>query len=121
MDAKEKGLMLLGKLLDCDMNAVAVNNIFTVPTGKTCIVHSVCVLADGDMSSASFGFGFDSGGVDCLASAVHSNLNGSTKYAPLLMQDAAVKGAAAGVFKCGVTTAHGSAVTADLYVFGYLI
>lgn len=121
MDSKEKGLMLLGSLLNCDMNSVAVNNIFTVPTGKTCIVSHVAVLADGNMSSASFGFGRDAGGVDCLASAVHANLDGSTKYAVLKMQDAGVRGAAADVFKCGVTTAHGSAVTADLYVFGFLL
>jgi len=121
MDSKEKGLMLLGTLLNCDMNAVAVSNIFTVPTGKTCIVTHVAVLADGDMSSASFGFGRDAGGVDCLASAVHADLDGATKYVALKMEDAGVRGAAADVFKCGVTIAHGGAVTADVYIFGFLL
>lgn len=120
-DSKEKGIMLLKSALNVDMNAVDEPTLFTVPLGKTCIVTHVVVLADGDMSSASFGIGRDAGGVDCLASAVHANLNGATKYAVLLMDDAAVRGAPADVFKCGVTIAHGAPVTADLYVFGFLI
>lgn len=121
MDAKEKGLMMLGYVENVDMNAVAVTNIFTVPEGKTCLPTHAVILADGDMSSASFGFGFDGGGVDCLASAVHADLDGATKYVPLKMEDAGVRGAAADIFKCGVTIAHGGAVTADVYIFGFLL
>ena len=120
-DSKEKGIMLLGSALNVDMNAVAVTNIFTVPLGKTALVTHAVVLADGDMSSASFGVGRDAGGVDALASAVHANLDGATKYVTLKTLDAAVKGAAADVFKCGVTIAHGGAVTADVYLFGFLV
>lgn len=121
MEAKEKGVMLLGSALNVDMNAVAVPEIFTVPLGKTCIVTHAVVLADGDMSSASFGFGRDAGGVDCLASAVHADLDGATKYVALKMEDAGIRGAAADIFKCGVTIVHGAPVTADLYIFGFLL
>lgn len=120
-DLKEVGLALLDIQLNVDMNAVAVTNLFTVPEGKTCIPVLVAVLADGVMSSASFGFGFDAGGVNCLASAVHADLDGATKFAALLMQDAGVRGIAGDVFKCGVTVAHGGAVTADVYIFGFLL
>ena len=121
MKAKEKGLMLLGSALDVDMNAVAETNIFTVPLGKTAIITHAVVLADGDMSSTSLGFGRDAGGVDCLATAIYAALDGATKYVALKMEEGAVRGAAADVFKSGVTIAHGGAVTADLYLFGFLI
>lgn len=121
MEAKEKGIMLLGSALNVDMNAVAVTNIFTVPLGKTVFITHAVVLADGDMSSASFGFGRDAGGVDGLASAVHADLDGATKYVALKMEDAAVRAAAADILKCGVTIVHGGAVTADVYLFGFMI
>jgi len=120
-DSKEKIISLLRVYENVDMNAVAVTNLFTVPEGKTCIPTHAVILADDDMSSASFGFGFDAGGVDCLASAIHADLDGATKYSILKMEDAGVRGAAGDIFKCGVTIAHGGAVTADVYIFGFLL
>lgn len=121
MEVKEKGIMLLGSALAVDMDAVAVTNIFTVPLLRFCLVTHIVVIANGDMSSASFGVGRDAGGVDGIASAVHANLDGATKYATLMTDDAAVLADAADIFKCGVTIAHGAPVTADIYVFGFLV
>lgn len=120
MRLKEYSLALLGSAQNVDMNAVDEPTIFTVELGKVCIPVIAVVLADGDMSSASFGFGFDAGGVNCLASAVHADLDGATKYLAALMEDAAVRGVAGNTFKCGVTVGHGGAVTADIYIFGFI-
>lgn len=120
-DLKEVGLALLGIGLNIDMNAVAVTDLFTVPDGKTCIPVIVAVLADDDIHIAQFGFGFDVNGSDCLTHAAHANLDGATKYAPLLMDDGAVRGAEGNIFKCGVSVADGDAVTADVYIFGFLL
>jgi hypothetical protein len=130
MDIREisQGEMLNGTPLTIDVNSVAVNNIFTVPALKSngsavsgVIITGVSVFeASISLTTASFGFGFDASGIDWAASALHTALNGPTKFIYIPAPDGAILGTASGVFKCGVTIAQGAAATIKVFPFGII-
>lgn len=121
MYLKENAITLLESTASVDMNAVAVTTLYTVPTGKSCVItHVVCRTASISLTTVSWSFGFDAAGSDCIADATHTVLDGATKYIVIKAKDAAVLGTAAGTFKIRVNTAQGAAATMTAEVFGYI-
>ena len=121
MYLKENAVTLLEATASVDMNAVAVTTLYTVPTGKSCVItHVVCRIASTSLTTASWSFGFDVVGSDCIANATHTELDGTTKYTVLQAEVGAVLGVAAGTFKIRVNTAQGGAATMTIEVFGYI-
>lgn len=115
---------LLAGGISVNMNVLnGTTSLFTVPTGKTCIITRVVVRSPSvSLTLASYSFGFTAAAyADVIANATHTGLDGATK-AIIISPIAAgfVMGAAAAVFTCKVNTAQGAAATALVDVYGYL-
>lgn len=103
-----------------DVNTAVKTTIYTVPTGKTLVVTKVVVRsASSSLTTAQFGFGFNAGADDVIASALHAELTGSTLYTKLEPKVGAIVGNAADVFgiKCTVNQGEAATVTVDLFGF----
>lgn len=117
---KEKALGLLTSTASVDYNNGTKQTIYTVPTGKSCIVHSIVVRnASASMGTNSVSYGFNANADDVIANSAYANLTGSTVYIPLSAKNASTRGLAGEIFgiKCNTTNTAGT-VTVD--VFGYL-
>jgi len=123
MELRERADTKLATVTGIDMNSVAATNLFTVPTGKTCIItHVVIRNASIALDTADFGFGYAAGETDVIQhSTLGTGLTAATLYRILEAKDGAIRGAAADIFKIGVDVAQGAAATMDVDVFGYLL
>lgn len=103
-----------------DLNVTTKSTIYTVPSGKSLVVTKVVVRnASTSLTTASFGFGFNANADDVVASALHTELTGSTLYTLIHPKVGAIRGAAADVFGLKCSIAQGSAATADVDLFGF--
>jgi len=121
---KANAIRKLATVTGIDMNPASTpttTNLYTVPTGKTCIItHVVIRNCSGNLTTASFSFGFNASGNDVIADSTHTSLDDNTKYEILTADAGAVRGAASDTFKIAVNTAQGSSMTIDCDIFGYL-
>ena len=120
--AYQKTLFRLASVAGVDLNDDSAKVVlYTVPTGKSCIItHVVVRNASINLTTAEYGFGFDANAVDVIAAAAHVELDGATKYTVLTAKAGSVRGVAAGTFGIKVTVEQGAAATATIEVFGYL-
>lgn len=120
--AYQKTLFKLASAAGIDLNDDSAKVVlYTVPTGKSCIITHVVVRNPSiDLTTAEYGFGFDANAVNVIAAAAHVELDGATKYTVLQAEVGAVRGVAAGTFGIKVTVEQGAAATVTIEVFGYL-
>ena len=112
---------MLATTTGVDFNNGAKGTIYTVPTGKSCIVHSIVIrAASGDLHLNQNSFGFNGAATDVIANAAYANLTGGTVYIRVSSKDASTVGTSGQIFGlfCNSTNTAGT-VTID--VFGYLI
>lgn len=128
---KEVAFALLNSTTGWSSQGVAGTEtvLYTVPTGKTCIVtHVVMRTISASMATAVVTFGTTGGSCDQFrGDTTLTNLDGTTKYAVIHQQastrntpDGGVIIAAASSFGIEVTTADADGGTATIDVFGYL-
>jgi len=111
----------LASVAGVDLNVVTKTTLCTVIAGKSCIITHVVVRNPSiNLTTAEFGFGFNANANDVIASALHSALDGATKYIVLKAADGAVRGVAADVFGIKCSVAQGAEATATIEIFGYL-
>ena len=131
-DLRENAIALLESTAAVDLNGAAgtETSLYTVPVGKTCIVtHIVIRGMSADAANAVATFGKTGGSCDeWRGDQTLSGLDGTTKYTVLYLDqgtndtpEAAVQFSAADVVGIEITTAAGSASTATIDVFGYLV
>lgn len=109
----------LAKVAAVNLNVTTKTTLYTVPTGRSCLVLYVVVrAASTSLTTASYGFGFDANATDVIAEATHTELTGNTLYTVLQAKAGSKIGAAADVFgvKCG--TGQGGAATVTVEVYG---
>lgn len=106
------------------LNANADTNLYTVPTGKRCVLHSAVLVAGADAGTTNLSVGADGAETDFLPTQTLSNLD--AQYDAVIMQPVPnttptkVKSYAAGtVIQAKVTNQAGGA-TNTLYLFGFL-
>ena len=131
-DLKEKtGATLLSSTAAWDSQGGAGTEtaLYTVPTGKTCVVtHVVIHTASASMATSVVTLGIAGGSTDEFRGDVTlTNVDGTTKYAIIHQQastrdtpDGGVLITAAAVFAIEVTTADADGGTATVDVFGYI-
>lgn len=119
---RENAITLLSSTSSVDMNTATATTLFTVPTGKSCVVtHVVVRNASTSLTTASYSFGFNSASFnDVIANATHTELTGATLYTVLSAKTGATRGVAADLFKVLMNTLQGGAATTTIDVFGYL-
>jgi len=119
---RDNAITRLSTTTSVDMNTATATTLYTVPTGKSCIItHIVVRAASTSLTTASYSFGFNSAAFDdVVANATHTELTGSTLYTVLIAKAGATRGVAADTFKVLMNTLQGSAATTTVDVFGYL-
>lgn len=118
--SREAGPVKLATIT-ADLSLSTKQTIFTVPTGKSCIVHSIIMRsANVSLATASISYGFNAAAADVVANDTHTGLTGPTLYKVLSpIAAAAAIGAAASVFGVIANTQQaGATVVIDLV--GYL-
>ncbi len=117
------GVAKLATLPGIDMNTGTPTTLYTVPTGRSCIIDHVVVRnASTSLTTASYSFGFTSAAFnDVIADATHTELTGNTLYTSLYAKVGAKVGVAAATFKVLMNTLQGGAAMTTMDVFGYLI
>ena len=117
------GERLLGYLPACNFNSVAATTIFTGAGSSAFYVTKVIVqnYSAGTPTTASVSFG--SSGTPTDWSATATDANATTTSAKVFSPTATLmkKYAANTAFVANVTIAQGTAVTADILVFGYYV
>lgn len=109
------------------LNANADTTLYTVPTGKRCILSHAWLVAGADAATTDISIGQDAAETDFLGAIDLGNLdaaNDAVLLAPLPVAAASsaakLKSYAAGtVIQCQVTNQAGGA-TNTLYLFGFL-
>lgn len=119
---RENAITRLSTTSSVDMNTATATTLFTVPTGKSCIItHVVVRNASTSLTTASYSFGFNSASFnDVIANATHTELTGSTLYTVLSAKVGATRGVAADTFKVLMNTLQGGVATTTMEVYGYL-
>jgi len=122
-DMKEKGLTLLSATTVA-LNAAAHTTLYTVPTGKRCILHSALLVAGADAGASTVSIGANGAETDFVVATSLTNLNAqydTALIAPLTTTSpATLKSYAAGtVLECACTTTAGGA-TNTVYLYGML-
>jgi len=128
----ENAITLLGSTAAVDLNAAGgtETSLYTVPTGKTCIVTQIVIRnMSADAANAVVTFGKTGGACDeWRGNQTLSGLDGVTKYTVLYLDqgtndtpEAAVQFDAADVVGVEITTQAGGACTCTMDVFGYLL
>lgn len=127
MDAKLKTIALLSQVESVNLNSVAATTLYTVPTGKTCIVTAAVISAlSATAGSAVATIGQSGDKDDFLGAQTLSNINAAGKAAilqpvPNATPAAVVEYTAGEQIVIDVTTAAGSACTATVSLFGFLV
>lgn len=129
---QQKGISLLASIASVDLNGAGdtETSLFTVPAGYKAIIAEVVIhTLSASGASAVVTFGKTGGTCDEFrGDQTLSALDGTTKYVivyPNQSTDGTPEGGillvAGESFGVEITTAHGSAVTATIDTFGYLI
>ena len=120
---KEKAITLLGSAT-VSFTGTGQTTLFTVPTGKRCVLHSVIVVASADASAPTITIGKSSALTDFLGTQTLSNLD--AQYDAVILQPVPnstpvkIKSyAAADIIQVDVT-GTGTGTTHTFYVFGFL-
>lgn len=126
-DNRVPGEELIGKLLSANLNVTTDQTINIYNASKYVISKIVVTNASANLSAGSTAGGFypsaSKGGTAIVANTqVYTALSASTKYQNLTL--AAVAGTdvyTGSAIYFSLTTAFGSACTADIYVYGYVL
>lgn len=114
----------LARGVSVDLNSTTKQTLYTVPTGRDCIITKIVIRnASAAVTTANGGFGWDAGGSSVIAHFdIFNHLIGTGVYA-IKEPDATspVKGASTSVLGFKATTPEGSARTMVVDVFGYLL
>lgn len=120
---KEKSISLLSATT-VSLASATQTTLFTVPTGKRCVLHSAIIVAGADASTSTVTIGKSSALTDFLGTQTLSNLD--AQYDTVILQPipnaTPVKTksyAAADIIQIDVTSAVGGA-TNTVYLFGFL-
>lgn len=119
-DGKTPGL--LSSTSGIDLSLSTKQNLYTVPTGFSCIITQVVVHSpSAAISAATTPFGWNADANDVISATALTGLTGTT-MAIILRPTAAgfVRGAAADVFGLKTTVQEGEADTVIIDVYGYL-
>ena len=105
-----------------NLNVLTKTTLFTVPAGKTAVITRISIRnASTNLTTASFGFGFNANADDVDGSTTHTELTGATLASQIIVLSGAKVGAAADVFGIKCSIAQGAPATMSVDVFGYLI
>jgi len=107
-----------------DMNTAPAQVLYTVPAGYQCNITKVVFRnCSGSLTTASVSFGFDAGGTNVVATALHTGLTDSTHQDIALPKAGAVVGVAGtnGTLSCIDSILQGGAMTVTLDIFGVLM
>jgi len=120
---KEKAITLLSSTT-VSLAAATQTTLFTVPTGKRCVLHCAVVVAGADASTSTVTIGKSSALTDFLGTQTLSNLDAQYDTVILMPIPAATpvkmkSYAAADILQVDVTSAVGGA-TNTVYLFGFL-
>jgi len=128
--AKEQGIALLNSTATCNLNATAGTELglYTVPVGKTAIIHSVVMRTfSADTLLAVVTFGHTGTCEEWSGDVTLTGVTASYAEQVLILQPvpattplAKSMFTAGEVFMMEITTAAGSACTCTIDVFGYL-
>jgi hypothetical protein len=123
MPALNQNALTLLASLEVDMNIGTAQELYTVPSGKDCIItHIVVKDAQIELDVASYSFGFTGATYDdVIADATHTELVDDTLQTVLAAKAGAKVGVAADILKLLVNTLQGDPATATVDIFGYLI
>ena len=113
----------LARGVSVDLNITTKQTLYTVPTGRSCIITKVVQRdASAAVTTATGSYGFNAGASDVIALFnVFTNMTATTVYDPKTVVGPATKGASANTFGFKATTAEGAARTMVVDVFGYLL
>lgn len=118
-------VQLLSTTTGIDGKTVATTNLYTVPSGKTCIITAATIRVTTASSITvvpTLGIGVASGESDIFASTGLTNLNATGKIWRFVGQATYVAGQAADVIKLGIDTgATATTMTIAIDLFGYLL
>ena len=123
-DAKEKVIALLSSTASVDMKTAANTSLYTVPTGKSCVVTSVVVR--GPTASLAGGTDYDLGFTSATyadwvdGQSLATMTTATTDAFPLFAPQKVTIGVAAEIFKLKVNTGSTLAATTTIDVFGYI-
>lgn len=120
---KEKAISLLSTT-NLPLNATGATTLFTVPTGKRCVLSHATLVAGADCSTSALTIGQVGALTDFLNTQTLSAIDAANDVGVMRPVPAATtplqKSYAAGtVIQANVTTGNGGATNA-LYLFGYL-
>ena len=123
LNLESSGEIKLSTTTGVDMNTATPTALYTVPTGRSCVITRVVVRnASTSLTTASYSFGFNSATFnDVIANATHTELTTSTLNTVLIAKAGSKTGAAADTFKVLMNTLQGGAATTTMDVFGYLL
>jgi hypothetical protein len=113
---------LLSTTASVNLNTATATTIYTVPSGKSCVVTKVVVRnASTSLTTASYSFGFNSAAFNnVIADATHTELTGNTLYSLIAAKTGATVGTTTQTFKVKANTLQGGAATVTIDVFGYV-
>lgn len=113
---------LLASVPFVNLNTGSSQDLYTVPTGRSCVVTKVVIRAASiSLTTVSFSLGFNSTSFnDVVANATHTELTSSALYTVLVAKIGATAGVAGDTFSLKNNTNQGSAATCTVDVFGYL-
>ena len=120
---KEKSVSLLSATTVA-LNADASTTIYTVPTGKRCVLHSALLVAGADAGTSDISIGITAGGTDFVGVTNLDNLD--AQYDAMLLAPvpsatpAVLKSYAAGSVIIAKVANQAGGATNTLYLFGFL-
>ncbi len=115
---------VLANQVSVDMSTTATQvPLFTVPSGKKCIVQGIYVKNASSTLGTSNGFGFNSPASDYLAAVDLSGQTLATQVTALSVPSTAeyIIGNAGDIFSLNITTGAAGGVTADIIVMGLFV
>jgi len=119
--AYQKTMFRLASVAGVNLNVATKTTLYTVPTGKSCVILGYLIRAASiSLTTASFGGGFNADANDVITPAVHAELTGSTLYSWLAAKAGAKIGVAADVLGLKCNHAQGAVASVTISVFGYL-
>ena len=123
-DLKEKSISLLSETT-VSLAAVAATTLYTVPTGKRCVLTHAILVAAADCSTSVLTIGQSTAKTDFVNSATLSSIDAQYDVAYMSPLPSATippkieSYAAATIIQVDVTTANGAAGN-TIYLFGFL-
>lgn len=113
----------LAKSVSVDLNSTTKQTLYTVPTGRSCIITKVVQRdASAAVTTAVGAYGFNANADDVVASFnVFTNMTGTGVYDIKNPAAPAVKGSSTNTFGYKGSVAEGAARTMTVDVFGYLL